>query len=257
MILCLDVGNTHVLGGIFKQDKIKLHFRYETKQGGTSDQLGVFLRNVLKENNISNNTIDQIAICSVVPSLDYSLRAACIKYFNIEPFFLAMGAKTGIQIKTKNPNETGADLVATAIGATFRFPQQNIIIADFGTATTFSAISANKDFLGAAFLPGIKLAMNSLETNTSKLSAVEIEKPNNIIGTTTKKSIQSGIYYSHLGTLREIISGMIKEAFPANKPTVIGTGGFANLFIKENIFDIIIPNLVLEGLCLALKNNYS
>jgi type III pantothenate kinase len=255
MILCLDVGNTHILGGIFKQDKITLHFRYETKPGGTSDQIGVFLRNVLKENGIQNNNIKQIAICSVVPSLDYSLRAACIKYFDINPFFLAMGAKTGIQIKTKNPNETGADLVATAIGAVAHYPKQNIIVADFGTATTLSAISANKEFLGAAFLPGIRLAMNSLESNTSKLSAVEIIKPKNFIGVTTKESIQSGIYYSHLGTLREIISGMTHEAFTNNKPVIIGTGGFAHLFEDEKIFTKIMPNLVLEGLHSALKHN--
>lgn len=255
MILCLDVGNTHILGGVFEQDKIKLHFRYETKPGGTSDQIGVFLRNVLKENEIQNNKIKQIAICSVVPSLDYSLRAACIKYFTIDPFFLAMGAKTGIQIKTKNPNETGADLVATAIGAVAYYPKQNIIVADFGTATTFSVISANKEFLGAAFLPGIRLAMNSLEANTSKLSAVEIVKPKNFVGTTTKESIQAGIYYSHLGTLREIISGMTREAFANNKPIIIGTGGFAHLFEDEKIFTAIMPSLVLEGLYLALKNN--
>lgn len=255
MILCLDVGNTHILGGIFEQDKIKLQFRYETKQGGTSDQLGIFLRNVLGENKIKYDSIKQIAICSVVPSLDYSLRAACIKYFDVTPFFLAMGAKTGVQIKTKNPNETGADLVATAIGAVSHYPKQNIIVADFGTATTLSAISANKEFLGAAFLPGIRLAMHALEDNTSKLSAVEIIKPEKIIGTTTKESIQSGLYYSHLGTLREIIAGMTREAFADDKPVIIGTGGFAHLFENENIFTTIMPSLVLEGLHLALKNN--
>jgi len=255
MILCLDVGNTHILGGVFEQGKIKLQFRYETKQGGTSDQLGIFLRNVLGENNIKHDSIKQIAICSVVPSLDYSLRAACIKYFNITPFCLAMGAKTGIQIKTKNPNETGADLVATAIGAVSHYPKQNIIVADFGTATTLSAISANKEFLGAAFLPGIRLAMHALEDHTSKLSAVEIIKPEKMIGTTTKESIQSGLYYSHLGTLREIIAGMTHEAFANAKPVVLGTGGFAHLFEDENIFSVIMPSLVLEGLYLALKNN--
>jgi len=255
MILCLDVGNTHILGGVFEQDKIKLHFRYETQQGGTSDQLGIFLKNVLKENNLPNDSISQIAICSVVPSLDYSLRAACIKYFNTEPLFLAMGVKTGIKIKTKNPNETGADLVATAIGAVFHYPKQNIIIADFGTATTLAAISADKEFLGAAFLPGIRLAMNALETHTSKLSAVEIIKPTHVIGTTTKESIQSGLYHSHLGALREIIAGMAKEAFPNAEPVVLGTGGFAHLFKDEKIFTKIMPNLVLEGLYLTLKNN--
>lgn len=255
MILCLDVGNTHILGGVFEENSIKLHFRYETRQGGTSDQLGIFLKTVLKENNIKNDQIQQIAICSVVPSLDYSLRGACIKYFNITPFFLAMGVKTGIQIKTKNPAEAGADLVATAIGATFHYPDQNIIVADFGTATTFAIISAKKEFLGAAFLPGMRLAMNSLENNTSKLNAVEITKPHKIIGTTTKEAIQSGIYYSHLGALREITTGITYEKFANQKPAIIGTGGFAHLFKDEDIFTAIMPNLVLEGLFLALKNN--
>lgn len=255
MILCLDVGNSQIFGGVFNQNKLQLHFRYETKQGGTSDQLGIFLRSVLRENNFCHEKITQIAICSVVPFLDYSLRAACIKYFQIDPFFLAMGAKTGIKIKTNNPGETGADLVAAAIGAIHHYPNKNIIVIDFGTATTFSAISNKKEFLGASFLPGIRLAMNTLQDNTAKLSAVEIQKPENIAGRSTKESIQSGIYFGHLGTIREIVKRMIKETFHNKKAVIIGTGGFANLFEKEKIFSTVMPNIVLEGLYLALKIN--
>lgn len=251
MILCLDVGNTQIFGGIFIQDKLQVSFRYETQQRGTSDQLGIFLRNVLRENNVDFSKIKQIAICSVVPSLDYSLRAACIKYLNIDPFFLAMGAKTGIQIKTSHPEETGADLVAAAIGAVHHYPNKNIIVIDFGTATTLSAISKNKVFIGAAFLPGIRLAMASLQEHTAKLSAVEIIKPQHVIGRYTKESIQSGIYYSHVGTIKEIIHGMTQEAFNDQEPIIIATGGFACLFETEKIFTAIMPNLVLEGLFLA------
>src|SRR5579871_4810272 len=132
MILCLDVGNTHIFGGVFDKDEIILRFRYDTKQPHTSDQIGVFFRSVLRENNIEASKIKQIAVASVVPSIDYSLRSACIKYFDAEPFVLQAGVKTGLKIKTEHPEKVGADLVAEAIAGVHRYPKKNLIIVDFG-----------------------------------------------------------------------------------------------------------------------------
>src|SRR4051812_38031978 len=125
MILCLDVGNTQLYGGVFAGEKIQLRFRYPTQRGTTSDQAGIFLKNVLRENSIDFTAIKQIAICSVVPHMDYSLRSACIKYFNIDPFMLQAGVKTGLKIKYRNPLEVGADRIANAIAANKQFPQKN------------------------------------------------------------------------------------------------------------------------------------
>lgn len=258
MIICLDVGNTHIFGGVFEGAKASLHFRYNTNDGSTSDQFGVFLKNVLRENNIVVDEIKNIAIASVVPSIDYSIRAACLKYFNLEPFFLKPGVKTGIQIKIRNPLETGADLIAAAISTTSFFVGRNLIIIDMGTATTLTAVSAQNEFLGVAILPGIRLAMEALGNKTAKLFPVEIAKPENIIGRSTAESIQAGLYYGNIGAIKEVTRLMTAEVFsaPAAKPPIIvGTGGFAHLFANEKLFDCIEPDLVLHGIRLALKMN--
>src|SRR5688572_174328 len=154
MLLCLDVGNSHIYGGVFAQEILTLRFRH-TSKSSTSDEFGIFLKSVLRENHCSPNSINQIAICSVVPQLDYSLRSACFKYFSIEPFFLQAGVKTGLNIKYRNPVDVGADRIANAIAATHEFPEKNLIIIDFGTATTFCVINHQKAYLGGAILPGI------------------------------------------------------------------------------------------------------
>src|SRR3989338_10384727 len=161
MILCLDVGNSHIFGGVFEKSSLKLQFRHDSNQQSTSDQLGVFLRAVLREHHLDPDHVKQIAISSVVPALDYSLRAACLKYFNIEPFLLKAGVKTGLNIKYRNPQEVGADRIANAIAATQSFPQRNIIIIDFGTATTFCAINASKAYLGGVIMPGVRLSVEA------------------------------------------------------------------------------------------------
>lgn len=253
MILCLDVGNSHIFGGVFKENQIQLRFRYNTKEAITSDQLGLFLRNVLKENEIDPQYIKAISISSVVPSIDYSLRAACIKYFQKEAFLLQSGVQTGLQLKIDNPSELGADRIANAIAATHLFPNQNLILVDLGTATTFSPITAKKEFLGGAIMPGMKLSMNALQAGAAKLFPVEILKPTQVIGKNTATNIQSGLYFSQLAAIKEICKSMTAEAFQKESPLIIGTGGFSVLFQEESCFHHIAPDLVLYGLKLALE----
>jgi type III pantothenate kinase len=255
MLLCLDIGNSHIFGGVFKHNEITLRFRHNTAHGSTSDQLGIFLKNVLKENGLGKADIAAIAICSVVPSIDYTMRAACKKYFNLEPFILRAGIKTGIKIKTNNPTEVGADLIAGAIAANHYYSKQNVIVIDLGTATTLAAISCNKEYLGTAILPGIKTSINALHNAAEKLYPVEIIKPANAAGKYTAESIQSGIYHGHLGAIKEISTLMTKELFPKENPILIGTGGFSQLFTQENIFDVILPDLILDGLRIAFNFN--
>lgn len=256
MKLCLDVGNSHIYAGVFEEDKMILSFRYDTQQSSTSDQLGLFLKLVLKENEIDHHRIKKIAICSVVPAIDYSLRAACIKYFKMEPFFLQAGVKTGLKIKYHNPHEVGADRISNAIAAVKQFPEKNLVIFDFGTATTCCVITANKEYCGGAILPGMRLSMEALGGRAAKLFPVEIVKPNVVVGRSTRESIQAGIYYSQLGAVREIISQVKQHHFPNEPFTVLATGGFATLFNDEKIFSAIIPELVLFGLINALDLNH-
>jgi len=255
MILCIDVGNSQLFAGVFVNNKIKLNFRYDIQKATSSDQLGVFLRAVLHENNIDYHLIQEIGISSVVPNLDHSLASACIKYFNKRPFILQAGVRTGLKIKTKNPLEVGSDLIATAIAANHQFPHKDIIIINLGTATTFVAVNYKRELIGVVISIGIKTSMIALHHYTSQLPPVRILQPKNCLGRSSVTAIQSGLYYSQLGTMRQIIANLCQETFTQDQPVVVGTGGFANLFEKEAIFKTIIPNLILEGIYLSLKMN--
>jgi type III pantothenate kinase len=249
MLLCLDVGNTHILGGVFKKKKIIARFRCATHLIGTSDQFGIFLINILNANNISPKEIEGTAISSVVPSCDYTIRHTITSYFNNNIFFLQGGAKTGLNIKYKNPNEVGADRIANAIGAVEAFPNKNILIVDMGTATTICTVTKKRDYLGGAILPGMRLGMEALKLNTAKLMEVNIEEPDSYVGRTTRESIQAGLFYGQLGALKELIRETKKEIFLDEPVMVIGTGGFSQLFKDKELFDVLLPDLVLQGLC--------
>jgi len=254
MMLCIDVGNSHIYGGVFSNEEILLRFRHTSKVC-TSDELGIFLKMVLRENECSPDTISKISICSVVPQLDYSLRSACIKYFSIDPFFLQAGVKTGLNIKYRNPQDVGADRIANAIAGTHSYPGKNLIIIDFGTATTFCVINSQKVYLGGAILPGVRLAVDALSTHTAKLPAVEIIKVDQAVGRSTIESIQSGVFYGALGACRELINRIRQEAFADQDVLVLATGGFATLFDKQGIYEQVVPDLVLEGVRLAAAMN--
>ncbi len=254
MLLALDIGNSQILGGVFKDDKILFKFR-KTSKGYTSDEFGIFFKSVLRENGIAPGNISKIAICSVVPGLIYPLYQSAIKYFNIEPFIIQPGIKTGLNLKYKNPQEIGSDRIANAIGATKLFENKNTIIVDLGTATTFCIISAKKEYLGGIIMPGLKISMEALSIETAKLPKVEILKPENLIGKSTVEAIQAGLYFSHLLAMKGIIAKIKKEYFKKDNITIIGTGGFSKIFENDKIFDYINPDLVLIGINTAIKMN--
>jgi type III pantothenate kinase len=254
MLLCIDVGNSHIYGGVFSNNEIILRFRLTSKVS-TSDEYGIFLKQVLKENECAIEHIQKIAICSVVPQLDYSLRAACIKYFSVDPFFLQSGVRTGLNIKYRQPSEVGADRIANAIAAIQSHPQQNLIIIDFGTATTFCVVTAEKAYLGGVILPGIRLSVDALSRNTAKLPLVEIVKAEQVIGRSTIDSIQSGVFFGAIGACQELIRRIKAEAFPGQTVHVLATGGFASLFDKQGIYDELQPDLVLQGIRIAYEMN--
>jgi len=255
MILCIDVGNCQIHIGIFKDDKLVIQFRYSSSDGMSSDQFGIFLKMILAEKNINYETITNISICSVVPSLDYSIGAACIKYFNIIPFFLKVGAKTGLKLKYNNPAEIGADRIAAAIGAVILYPNTNIIVVDMGTATTVCAITKNKEYLAGAIIPGIKSSAKVLSTGTAKLPLVEIVKPHPKLGPTTKENIQIGLFYGQKGAIQELIHFITKYAFDNESYLVILSGGFSELYKGDKIFNISIPELTFIGLNELIKLN--
>ncbi len=248
MLLTLDVGNSQIHGGVFDGDTLRLQFRKTTQPIGSSDEFGVFLRGVLRENDIDPREVSRVAICSVVPPVAYPLRAACLKYFNCEPFVLQAGVKTGLKIKYRNPAEVGADRVACAIAAARLHPGQDVLVVDCGTATTVEVITAAGDYLGGAILPGIGISAEMLSSRTAKLPRVEITRPDAALGRTSQESIQSGLYHGHVGAIRNVVSELVVECFKGVRPKVVGTGGFARMFAPEELFDEIVPELVLFGL---------
>lgn len=255
MILCLDIGNTQIYGGVFVDEKLKFQFRKSSKPAATSDELGLFLTNVLKENGFNSKDVKNIAFCSVVPDIIYSLRNCCNRYFKVNPFSVGPGVKSGLKIKYRNPLEVGPDRIANAIAATHRYPDKNLIIVDFGTATTFCAINTSKEYLGGAIIPGMKISMQSLENNTARLPSVEIINSKTACGRSTVESIQSGLFYGNIGMIKELTKRMKTECFNDKDVFIIGTGGFTRLFANSELFDVVIPDLVLSGIFQSLKMN--
>ena len=257
MKLCLDVGNSHIYGGAYESGDMLLTFRKASKIGSSSDEYGLFFRSVLRENEINPNHVTEIALCSVVPEAVYAITAGCLKYFNIRPFILQAGVKTGLKIQYRNPLEVGSDRIANAIAGVGLFPGENLIIVDLGTATTLCAIGKDRSYRGGVILSGLRMSMQALESGTSKLGSVEITRKETCLGRTTASSIQSGLYFGHLGALREIIHRIQLEEFDGQRPKVIATGGFATLFGGTGLFDQVEQDLVLRGLLTVLELNAS
>jgi type III pantothenate kinase len=255
MILCLDVGNSQIYGGVFREEVLQVQFRRTSQLRSSSDELGVFFRSVLRENGVDPDEITDVSVCCVVPDLLYSLRAACQKYFAVEPLVLRPGTKTGLKIRYRDPREVGADRIADAVGAMTLFPGRNLLVADFGTATTICAITRDKEFLGGNIIPGVRLSMEALESKTAQLPSVEIVPPDSAVGRSTVESIQAGLYWSSVGMVRELVERISNGVFVEDKPLVIGTGGFAQLFNREKLFDHVIPDLILTGLLEVTRLN--
>jgi len=255
MLLCLDVGNSQIYCGVYDEDDLVLQFRRTSSTRSSSDELGVFMRAALRENGVHPESITRIAVCSVVPDMIYSLRSCCQKYFHMEPLVMRPGIKTGLKISYKDPKEVGADRIADAVGAIKLYPDRNIIVVDFGTATTVCAVSKDREFLGGNIVPGVRLAMDALEEKTAQLPSVEIVPVRSAVGRSTVESIQNGLYWSNVGMVKELVTRITAEVFADEPPLVIGTGGFAHLFDGENLFDAVVPDLILEGLREAVRLN--
>jgi type III pantothenate kinase len=255
MILTLDVGNSQIFGGVFHDGQLTIRFRKPSRPPTSSDELGLFLRGVLRENGEDPQSVTEVALCSVVPELIYSLRSCCRKYFALDPFILQAGVKTGLRIGYRNPLEVGPDRIANAVAAAHLYPERNLIIIDFGTATTIDVVRGGRDYLGGIILPGLRISMEALEKNTARLPNVEIVPATELVGRSTVECIQSGLYFGN----RAAVEGLIKEirngVFQGQPALVVATGGFSRLFERAQLFDLLQPDLILIGLHRALSLN--
>jgi type III pantothenate kinase len=253
MLLAIDVGNTNTVLGIFDGEKNTARFRMTTDRNRTADETGMLMLQFFASHNISVADIDACIIASVVPTVMYSLEHSIRKYFDITPMIVGPGVKTGINIKYENPREVGADRIVNAVAA-YTLYGGPLIIVDFGTATTFCAVTENADYLGGVICPGIKISTDALFSMTAKLPRIEILKPPSVIGKTTVTSMQSGAFYGFVGQVDHIVKKMKEEL--GTDARVIATGGLARLISSESeCIDEINSHLTLEGLRIIYDKN--
>ncbi len=252
MLLVIDVGNTNLTFGVFKEQVIMTRFRLTTAIPRTSDEFGVYILDLLEHQGITGEQIEHVIIASVVPQVMYSLSNGVRKYLKREPLIVGIGTKTGIRICTGNPTEIGADRIVDAVGGLDLYGGP-LIVVDFGTATTYDLIGEDGSFLAGITSPGIKLSANALWNGTAKLPKIEIEKPDSILAKNTVTSMQAGLFYGALGQTEYIIKQIRKESGFDNLK-VVATGGLGRL-ISENTgsIDIYDSDLTLQGLRLIFE----
>lgn len=256
MLLVIDVGNTHIVFGVFEEDKLLYDWRIATAKDRTSDEYGLLFEQIFKYHGLCPRDVEDVIISSVVPTLMHTLSAMSIKYFGREPIVVGPGVKTGMNIKYDNPREVGADRIVNAVAGYEKYGGP-LIIVDFGTAITFCAISKEGDYLGGAITPGIKISSEALFLGTAKLPKVELAKPDTVIGKNTVNSIQSGLVYGYVGLVDFIIEKMMEEMEEEGKVnTVVGTGGFSSLIANESRYINRIDKLLtLYGLRIIYNRN--
>ena len=254
MLLVFDVGNTNMVLGIYENNELTKQWRICTDKEKTSDEYGMIIRNLFQYDNIDMEDIEDVIISSVVPGVMYALENFCIKYCKKEPKIVGPGIKTGLNIKYDNPKQVGADRIVNAVGAIEKYGYPCIII-DFGTATTFCAISDKGDYLGGTIAPGLKISSEALFQRASKLPRVELQKPGMAICKSTVSAMQSGIIYGYVGLVEKIIS-MMKEELNCGPVKVVATGGLSSLIASEtDSIDYVDRFLTLDGLRILYEKN--
>lgn len=254
MILTLDVGNTNIKAALFDGEDMAAYFRIATNRQMSSDEYGILLVNLFAHNGVSMKKVEGIIMSSVVPTVNYTLEHMCRNYFGMDPMTVGPGIKTGINIKYDNPRELGGDRIANAVAA-FSIYGGPCVTIDFGTATTFGALSAKGEFLGGAICPGLKLAAEALTEHAAKLPRFELVKPEYAIGRNTITNLQAGIVYGYVGQVNYLVK-KFREELKAPNAKVIATGGLALLVADEtDSIDVLDGILTLKGLRIIYERN--
>jgi type III pantothenate kinase len=253
MLLAIDIGNTNIAIGIFHGESLVENWKIRSDAEKTCDEYKVILRGLLRSSSQEEAQITSAILSSVVPPLTPVFQDLCRGLFRIKPMTVGPGLRTGMPILYENPLEVGADRIVSAVAAFEKFGGPCIVV-DFGTATTFDAVSARGEYLGGAIAPGVRISAEALYAKTAKLPSIEILKPEKAIGRTTVSSMQSGLYFGYIGLVSSLIQRFQEEL--GEGAVVVATGGFGSLIHGEiaaiGFFE---PDLVLEGLRLLHGRN--
>ncbi len=260
MLLVVDVGNTNTVLGVYSSAegekgarKLLAHWRVGTIRTQTVDEYGVLFRNLFAMSGIEPKAISGIVISSVVPPMDSTLREVCERYFNTKPLFIEPGVKTGMPVQYDNPAEVGADRIVNGVAAFEKYGGPCVVV-DFGTATTFDAVSAKGEYMGGVIAPGIGISAEALFMRTARLPRVDIRKPKSIIGTNTVSSVQSGLYYGYLGLVDGILERLVADM--GGKVKVIATGGLGPMIGPGSKYITDVDELLtLDGLRIIWDRN--
>ncbi|MFO7247471.1 MAG: type III pantothenate kinase [Bacillota bacterium] len=253
MLLVMDVGNTNIVIGVYEGRELRHHWRVHTDRDKTEDEYGLLIRALFDHAGLTFSDIEAVVIGSVVPPLMYALERMARKYLGREAMVVGPGIKTGVNIKTENPKEVGADRIINAVAALHLY-KPPLVIVDFGTATTFDVIDERGDLIGTAIAPGLVIAAEALFQKAAKLPRIEIVRPSHVVGRNTVTAMQSGVYFGYVALVDGLVSRIRRELkAPA---TVVATGGLAELVAAESeTIDIVNPFLTLQGLQLLYERN--
>jgi type III pantothenate kinase len=253
LLLAVDVGNTQTVLGLFDGSELLTHWRIATETNRTGDELAVFLDGLLRLAGLGQEQVELFVLASVVPKLNAEYQRMSRSYLGREALVVGPGVRTGMAILTNNPHEVGADLVVDAVAA-YEIYGGPVIVVDFGTATTFGAVSAGGEYLGTAIAPGIEISMESLTSRAAKLRMVELVAPGSVIGKTTPHSLQAGAIYGFAGQVDGIVRRMRQEL--GGQAVTVATGGLASLIFEHaESLDHLDSFLTLRGLELIARRN--
>ncbi|MGI5339303.1 type III pantothenate kinase [Streptomyces sp. CA-181903] len=261
MLLTIDVGNTQTVLGLFDGEEIVEHWRISTDPRRTADELAVLFQGLMGRHPLLGDDlgdgIEGIAICSTVPSVLHEMREVTRRYYGDVPAVLVEpGVKTGVPILMDNPKEVGADRIINAVAAVELYDGPAIVV-DFGTATTFDAVSVRGEYVGGVIAPGIEISVEALGVKGAQLRKIELARPRSVIGKNTVEAMQSGIIHGFAGQVDGVVNRMARElADDPDDVTVIATGGLAPLVLGEaTVIDEHEPWLTLIGLRLVYERN--